>query len=385
MGTNTNQIATEGNTESSYGTYINSTTPAKCITVKRLLNGLIETNNTPSYVASDLNSGFTNKYHIKSWGYSPETVVEISDATNFINSTTSQIIETDARNYGVYPFSTGTAFLAIQGNPTITGKIVFTYGQRQVSANALSIDDVSPASMDFDNPEEDTESTASTEYPTILSNPGSNTRDSCFNKSLCALQTGDCPGDMCSVQLPEACSPTVDCYGVCPPNEVCAIQGCSTYCLGHCQGDCPTDCLTYCKKYEEITPLPFAFKSIYLYLQIYTGVDSVGNDIYTSILDIPGVSGFSATLEVNNSTTQTFSINIPTGTVFPISRTPNGVFKFRLYGNFGNNFTSSPGDDLFASAQITVNMPKINFVVYNPGPKCIKYNDLTTVYSLYGK
>lgn len=384
MGTNTNQIATEYNTESSYGAYINSTTPTKCITVNRLLNGLLETNNNPSYLASDLNSGFTNKYHIKSWGSSPETVVNIRDGTIFGNSTiTSQIIETNANNYGIYPFSTGTAFLAIQGNPPITGEVVFTYGKRQVNANALSTDDVSLASMDFDNPEEDTESTASTEYPTILSNPGSNTRGVCYDKSFCALQNDDCQTDQCYSDF-ETCSPTVDCEGVCP-KKACALQGCSSYCPSNCPDDyCLTDCPSY--KYEEITHPPFGFKSIYLYLQIYDGVDSLGNDSYRSILNISTVSGFTATVELNNSTTQTFSINIPTGTGFPISRSPNGVFKFRIYGNFSDNFNPDNfTDGLYASAEITVNMPKINFVVYNPGPKCIKYNDLSTVYSLYGK
>lgn len=368
MGTNTNQIATEYNTESSYGTYINSTTPTKCITVNRLLNGLLETNNNPSYLASDLNSGFTNKYHIKSWGSSPETVVNISDGNIFGNSTiTSQIIETTATNYGIYPFSTGTAFLAIQGNPTITGEVVFTYGKRQVNANALSTDDVSLASMDFDNPEEDTELNNDGQEPTVAGNMSRvTTTPGCTQAKPCSGLDGSCVAN----ELPGVCPPVLPC-----PNQTCWDD----QCLSEVK---PWPC----QKDEEITHPPFGFKSIYLYLQIYDGVDSLGNDSYRSILNISTVSGFTATVELNNSTTQTFSINIPTGTGFPISRSPNGVFKFRIYGNFSDNFNPDNfTDGLYASAEITVNMPKINFVVYNPGPKCIKYNDLSTVYSLYGK
>ena len=378
MGTNTNQIATEGNTESNYSAYGDcSASSKKCITVKRLLSGLIGTSNTPSYVASDFSTGFTNKYHIKSWGSSAETVVNISEGSNFYNSNTSEIIETNASNYGNYPFSTGTAFLSILGNKTITGTVVFTYGQRQVSVNALSTDDVSPTSLDFDNPEEDTELTASTEYPTTLSNPGSNTRAVCPKNSGCALQV-NCPGDMCSVQTPVTCDP-INCIGVCQL-QVCANQVCSQY----CPSDCPLD--VTCPTHEEITHPLFSFKNIYLYLQIYDGVDSSGNDSYRSILDISGGSGFSATVELNNSSTETFSIKIPTGTIFPISGSPNGAFKFRIYGNFSNDFDPDNfTDGIYTGVQITVNMSTINFVVYNPGPKCIKYSDLVDVYKLYGK
>lgn len=354
MGTNTNQIATEANTESSYGTYISSTTTnKKCITVKRLLKGLLETSNTPSYVASDFSSGYTNKYDIKTCGYSTTTVVNIGDGSNFFNSNTSQIIETNAHNYGAYPFSTGTAFLSILGNKTVTGEVVFTYGKRQFSVNALSTDDVSPASMDFDNPEEDTELNNDGQEPTVAGNMSrAVTTSGCTQENPCSDLDDSCVAN----ELPGGCFQAIK-----PPCS-CQIEE------------------------EEITHPPFSFKSIYLYLQIYDGVDSLGNDSYRSILDISGGSGFSATLELNNSTTQTFSINIPTGTVFPISGSPTGAFKFRIYGNFGNdydpdNFT----DGLYASAEITVNMPKINFVVYNPGPKCIKYSDLPTVYKLYGK
>lgn len=367
MGTRVNQIATEANTESSYGTYISSTTTnKKCITVKRLLRGLIETGNTPSYVASDFSSGYTNKYDIKTWGYSTATVVNIGDGSNVYNSNTSQIIETTAHNYGAYPFSTGTAFLSILGNKTVTGEVVFTYGKRQVSVNALSTDDVSPASMDFDNPEEDTELNNDGQEPTVAGNMSrATTIPGCTQASTCTGLDSSCVAN----ETPGGCSIEFQC-----PSQNCWTDRCSTEIKPPCQTE------------EEIPHPPFSFKPIYLYLQIYDGVDSQGNDTYRSILNISGVSGFSATLELNNSTTQTFSINIPTGTVFPISGSPTGAFKFRIYGNFGNDF--DPGkftDGLYISAQITVNMPKINFVVYNPGPKCIKYSDLPTVYKLYGK
>lgn len=368
MGTNTNQIATEANTESSYGTYISSTTTnKKCITVKRLLEGLLETSNTPSYVASDFSSGYTNKYNIKTWGSSPATVVNISDGSNFYNSNTSQIIETTANNYGAYPFSTGTAFLSILGNKTVTGEVVFTYGKRQVSVNALSTDGVSPASMDFDNPEEDTELNNDGQEPTVAGNMSrATTIPGCTQANPCVGLDGSCVAN----ETP----------GGCPLH--CPSQNCWTdQCLTENKPPCS------CQTEEEITHPPFSFKPIYLYLQIYNGVDSQGNDTYRSILDISRGSGFSCSIgKINHSTTQTFSINIPTGTVFPISGSPTGAFKFRIYGNFGNDFDPAKfTDGLYVSAQITVNMPKINFVVYNPGPKCIKYSDLPTVYKLYGK
>ena len=187
-------------------------------------------------------------------------------------------------------------------------------------------------------------------------------------------QASSCPGldgSYVANEIPGGCTREFQC-----PDQNCWTDRCSTETKPPCS----------CQTEEEITHPPFSFKPIYLYLQIYDGVDSQGNDSYRSILDISGRSGFSATLELNNSTTQTFSINIPTGTVFPISGSPTGAFKFRIYGNFGNDFDPDKfTDGLYVSAQITVNMPQINFVVYNPGPKCIKYSDLPTVYPLYGK
>ena len=370
MGTNTNQIATEGNVENTAydGNIFSSKTNTKCITVNRLLRGLIETGNTPSYVASDFSSSYTNKYDIKTWGYSTATVVNIGDGSNFYNSNTSQIIETTANDYGAYPFSTGTAFLSILGNKTVTGEVVFTYGKRQVSVNALSTDDVSPASMDFDNPEEDTELNNDGQEPTVAGNMSrATTIPGCTQTNPCSGLDGSCMAN----ETPGGCPIVFQ-----RPSENCWTDRCLT------ENTPPGPCRTE----EEITHPPFSFKSIYLYLQIYDGVDSQGNDTYRSILNISGVSGFSAALELNNSTTQTFSINIPTGTVFPISGSPTGAFKFRIYGNFSNDFDPDKfTDGLYVSAQITVNMPQINFVVYNPGPKCIKYSDLPTVYKLYGK
>lgn len=364
MGTNTNQIATEYNTESSYGTYINSTTPTKCITVNRLLNGLLETNNNPSYLASDLNSGFTNKYHIKSWGSSPVTGIKISKSSSFANTLDddyAEIINTGANNYGVYPFSTGTAFLALNSSKTITATITIDYRQRSVTI--LSTDDVSPTSMDFDNPADDTEPNTYGQEPTLTGNTRG-TIDKCENQGS-PVVTCECIAGGFEVYSP----PTPDC-------PCMSGYGCSDYCTGD---------TVPCNPLEIVPTQPDTYGStIFLSLQLYNGVNSFGYDNYINISEIE----FSSTVTLNTGISKTFTLSIPTYTTFPIVGTPSGPFRFRLKANFDNFFESSNSLTLknkYTSASITATMPQINAVVYNPGPKCIKYNDLSTVYSLYGK
>jgi hypothetical protein len=355
MGTNTNQIATEANTESSYGTYISSTTTnKKCITVKRLLKGLLETSNTPSYVASDFSSGFTNKYDIKTWGYCSATSVSLSKYTGVsaFGNKTSQIIETTANNYGAYPFSTGTAFLAISSVRTITATITVTYAEKVIYNPASDDGGVSTASMDFDNPEEDTESNTSGQEPNVAGNARL-TVNGCTNQGN-GIVNNDCTcfGNNLAVDGTPGGGSTCLRLNICDPI-----------------GTTPTE------------PITRTF-SLNISLQIYNGVDSAGNDNYIDILTSNPIS-YTVTLNTGISTIITLSI--PTRTVFAIDGTPTGAFKFKLNGTFGVGFDNTTDYSGDLSATITATMPQVNFVVYNPGPKCIKYSDLPTVYKLYGK
>jgi hypothetical protein len=151
---------------------------------------------------------------------------------------------------------------------------------------------------------------------------------------------------------------------------------------------CSDDCTGFtapCNPLEIVPAQPDTYGStIFLSLQLYNGVNSSGYDNYINISEIE----FSSTVTLNTGISKTFTLSIPTYTTFPIVGTPSGPFRFRLKANFGNFFESSAAHTLknkYTSASITATMPQINAVVYNPGPKCIKYKDLATVYSLYGK
>lgn len=341
MGTNTYQIATEGNTESTYGTYIDSTTGnTKCITPKRLLKGLLSTANKPIYNTSA--DTYNNKYYIKSWGYSTATTVKLTKLTyaNAYGSKTSETIITSAGNYGGYPFSTGTAFLAINSIKTITATITVTYVK---NATTLSDDGVSTASLDFDNPADDTESNTNGQEPTLAGNMG---RAFCNNPG--AGDSGcTCDGLTANASTPITCPPVVD---LCSP--------------------------------VETTPVDVIDRSYVLDIsvQLYNGVDSDGNDNYINI----DTASLSCTVTLNTGRSDKVTLSIPTGIPFAISGTPTGAFRFKLKGNFiGFDNTSDQNGYLWAT--ITATMPQINVVLYNPGPKCISYQDLQYVYPLYGK
>lgn len=362
MGTATYQIATEGNTKYSYATYIDSATSNKhCITVKRLLKGLISTNK-PTY--NTTGGTYNNKYYIKSWGYSTATGIKISKSSSFANTLDddyAKIINTGAGNYGAYPFSTGTAFLALNSSKTITATITITYGQR--SFTILSTDDVSSTSMDFDNPVDDTESNTYGQEPSVA---GNMTRsDKCNN-------AGSGADVECNCNQPYTA-------------KECNLQGgacadCPSNCSGVCSNDCPDDC--------NMVAVPVGSNTygstIFLSLQLYNGVNSSGYDNYINISEIE----FSSTVTLNTGISKTFTLSIPTYTTFPIVGTPSGPFRFRLKANFGNFFESSSSLTLtnrYTSASITATAPQINVVVYNPNPKCIQYKELPDVYKLYGK
>ena len=342
MGTNTNQIATEANTESSYGTYISSTTTnKKCITVKRLLKGLLETGNTPTY--NTTNNTYNTTYQIKTFAASMTSSVNLRAGYATPINSDSQIINGNATNYGSYPFSTGTGFLAISTDytRTINATLTVTCVRTIITTGD---DDVSPASLDFDNPEEDTESNTSGQEPTVAGNM-SRAINMCNNTGQgntgCTCNTPitantSCPGDGASC--------LVD-----------GVSGCSP---------------------DNVTTKPYAV-SITLRLQIYTGTVD-GEDRYETLCSAEK----SVELSINSNTSTSITLTIPTSKVFTIAGPPTGAFKFRLImTNIGLGTYGSVG----TSAKITATVPYIAFTVYNPGPKCIKYSDLPTVYKLYGK
>lgn len=352
MGSQTNQIATETNVEVGFPSYIDITTLSnKCITVKRLLKGLISTNNKPTYNTSA--GTYNTAYKIKTYGSSTATGVTLnksSAAANVILGNTSQIIETTAGNYGGYPFGTGTSFLAINGVKTITATITVTYVKKTIYTPIVptSDDGVSTASMDFDNPVEDTESNTSGQEPTIAGNMSRSTRASCNNQGMgvtgCTCFTGitantSCPfdGQACLLGDGSTCSPDT-------PTETVRTKACT----------------------------------IGLRFQIYTGGDASSDDSYMTIAD----KSLSRTVTVNTGISTKISFSIPTGTVFPIYGTPTGAFKFKLTGDFVGFDVEDYGT---LSTIITATVPSISLVAYNPGPKCIKHDDLRSVYPLYGK
>ena len=341
MGTNTNQIATEANTESSYGTYISSTkTNKKCITVKRLLKGLLETSNTPTY--NTTNNTYNTTYQIKTFAASMTSSVTLhAGYATPLNSSDSQIINGNATNYGSYPFSTGTGFLAIRTDYTINATLTVTCVQTVITTGD---DGVSPASLDFDNPEEDTESNTSGQEPTVAGNMG-RAVNMCNNTGQ--ADTG------CTCNTPITA------------NTSCPRDGAS--CLADGVSGCSTD---------NVTNKPSAV-SVALSLQIYTGTVD-GGDRYETLCS----AQTSMELQINSNKSTSITLNIPTNKAFNISGPPTGAFKFRLImTGVGLGTQGRVG----VSAKITATVPSIAFNVYNPGPKCIKYSDLQYVYPLYGK
>ena len=340
MGTLVNQIATEANTERSYGTYISSTTTnKKCITVKRLLKGLLETGNTPTY--NTTNNTYNTTYQIKTWAASMTSSVNLRAGYATPINGDSQIINGNATNYGSYPFSTGTGFLAIKTDYTINATLTVTCVQL---VNPTGDDGVSPASMDFDNPEEDTESNTSGQEPNVTGNARL-TIDGCNNQGTGV--TG------CTCNTPITANTSCPRYGASCLRD--GVSGCSP---------------------DNITTKPNAV-SITLSLQIYTGtVDD--EDKYATLCSAEKL----VELSINSNTSTSITLNIPTSKVFTIAGPPTGMFKFRLImAGVGLGTQGSVG----VSAKITATVPYIAFTVYNPGPKCIKYSDLQYVYPLYGK
>lgn len=340
MGTRANQIATEANTESSYGTYISSTkTNKKCITVKRLLKGLIETGNTPTY--NTTNNTYNTTYQIKTFAASMTSSVNLRAGYATPINSHLQIINGNATNYGSYPFSTGTGFLAIKTDYAINATLTVTCVQTVITTGD---DGVSPASLDFDNPEEDTESNTSGQEPTVAGNMG---------RAINMCNNGGQSDTGCTCNTPITANTS------CPRDEAL----------------CLTDGVSGCSS-DNVTTKPYAV-SIMLSLQIYTGtVDD--EDRYATLCSAEK----SVELSINSNTSASITLNIPTSKVFTIDGPPTGMFKFRLImTGVGLGTQGRVG----VSAKITATVPSIAFTVYNPGPKCIKYSDLPTVYKLYGK
>jgi hypothetical protein len=245
----------------------------------------------------------------------------------------SQIITTtNTTNYGAYPFSTGTGFLAISANYSTTINATITVTCVQL-VNPTGDDGVSPASMDFDNPEDDNESNAPDEYPTV-SNTGA--------RAAGCLQAGGGLNDGCQ-----------------GGNETEFCTGKITICTGN---ETPENGKTYAV-------------TLMLMFQIYAGkVD--GEDTYTTIChEMPSIE-----LALNSNKTVTISLNIPTRKGFAIDEPPTRELKFRLKMN---NAGLGTYGDVGVSAKISATVPRFQFVAYNPGSKCIKYTDLSTVYTLY--
>lgn len=342
MGTRANQIATEGNTESSYGTYINSTTSNnKCITVNRLLQGLIATGNTPTY--NTTNNTYNTTYQIKTFAASMTSSVNLRAGYATVINSDSQIINGNATNYGSYPFSTGTGFLAISTDytRTINATLTVTCVRTVITTGD---DDVSPASLDFDNPEEDTESNTSGQEPTVAGN---------MSRAINMCNNGGQSDTGCNCNTPITA------------NTSCPRDGasCLTYGVSGCSPD-------------NVTTKPYAV-SITLRLQIYTGTVD-GEDRYETLCSAEK----SVELSINSNTSTSITLTIPTSKVFTIAGPPTGAFKFRL---IMTNIGLGTYDSVGTSAKITATVPYIAFTVYNPGPKCIKYSDLQYVYPLYGK
>lgn len=336
MGINTYQIATEGNIESNsnYKGYLDSTTGnTKCITANRLLKGLLSTSNTPTYNTSNTN-GFATTYQLKHYGYSATTTVNLQKGST-VGSLTSTLISTNATYYSGYPFSTGTGVLAINSNYTTTINATITVTCVS-STLATSDDGVSTASLDFDNPTDDTESNTNGQEPTLA---GNMSRDGiCSNP---AMGVTGCP-----------CNLTISNSSTCPTD--------GTICLT--DGVCSSVDIMYST-------------SVGLALQIYTGTVD-GEEKYTTL--VSNSSSFSLTLGSNKSASIT--LTIPTHKGFNISGTPTSAFKFRVQGTFTGVGTVGSA---YITAKITAIIPQIYFTVYNPGPRCIPYNYLSTVYSLY--
>lgn len=343
MGTNTNQIATEGNVENNTtyaGNISSSKTNTKCITVNRLLQGLIETSNTPTYNILS-GSGYSSSYQLKVYGNCPTTSVTIGAGYLMTTLNDSQIITTtNTTNYGAYPFSTGTGFLAISANYSTTINATITVTCVQL-VNPTGDDGVSPASMDFDNPEDDNESNMSDEYPTVSNTTGNNSR------ALCATEL----------------------------NDWCQSGNQLEICTNKITIGCTEDCPTYTPCTQDFQPGKTYAVTLTLMFQIYAGkVD--GEDTYTTICyEMPSIE-----LTLNSNKTKTISLNIPTRKGFAIDEPPTGELKFRLKMNHMGLGTHG---DAGVSAKISATVPRFQFVAYNPGPKCIKYTDLSTVYTLY--
>lgn len=353
MGTNTNQIATEGNVENNTtyaGNIISSKTNTKCITVKRLLQGLIETSKTPTYnTSTDANRCYST-YQVKTYSTTATTAVSLSAGYMSIANNTSKIIASSSGNYGSYPFGTGTAFLALNTNnhsTTIQANITVTCVQL---VNPTGDDGVSPASLDFDNPEYDNESNAPDEYPTTVNTQGSNTR--CIQAGGGGLD-GSCFAN--EVELP--------CYN---KATACSPYTCSQETTCPFEAACLSENLENGNIYDVTTTVRF---------QIYAGTVD-GEEKYVTLCS----EIVSLDLTVNSNKYTSITLNIPTRQGFNISGTPSGVAKFRLeieYTVVGLDY------DVGIRVGMTATVPKIAFVIYNPGPKCIKYTDLSTVYTLY--
>lgn len=351
MGSQTNQIATETNVEVGYPSYMDITSVSnKCITVKRLLKGLLATGNKPIYNATTGN-GYSSSYQIKSYGSSSPTSVILTKRTvdTLFVDNTSKVIVTNANNYGGYPFSTGTAFLAINSIKTITGTVTVTYVKNLSTA---SDDGVSTASLDFDNPEEDTESNTNGQEPTVAGNMSRVTIPGCTQAPPCTGLDDSCVGN----DKPQPCT-----------SQTCA------------QATCPGK--TICSPDSIISDVVDRSYALDISVQLYNGVDSSGNDTYINIDTVT----FSRTVTLGTGISDKFTLSIPTGIPFVINGTPTGAFRFKLKGNFAVGFDNTFDKNGYLSATITATMPRIYVAVYNPGPKCIKYDDLSTVYSVYGK
>lgn len=340
MGTLTNQIATEDNVKSEYTDYIDTITSGKCATVKRLLHGLC-LSATPPVSSGVYPNGINDKYNMKSRGYfSAKTVTGYLN----INKTTTSfmlaafdipnaIIYSTATGYKTFDNDIGVCCFNNYYTVTISAKFTVTSGYRSFTASTVS-DDVSPASLDIDNPEEDTETNTDGQEPTIQP------------FSVDPIQP--CQIDFC-----------VKDYNVCSPvNIICSSdEGASII---------PCSCVSSYNSTSS-SSLQIIKHTDRLDYSVYVG----DSNNWTYVL-----TGYHEQEQILNTLTSHFTVTIPIIQTVGISQTPTAAF--------GIKFVFSHYSATLA-VDYTVKTPAMYVTVYNPSHKCVKYSDLPDLYTAYGK
>lgn len=340
MGKGANQIATEDNVKEVFDDYIDTITSNKCVTVKRLLDGLCLSATPPVYNTSNPNS-INSVYNLKSSGiFSAKTVTGYLN----INITTTSfmlpsfdipdaIIYSTATGYKTFDNDIGVCCFNNYYTVTISAKFTVTSGYRSFTASTAS-DDVSPASLDIDNPEEDTETNTDGQEPTIQ-----------------PFSVG--PIQPCQINL---CARD---YDVCSPVNIT------------CQWD------------EGVSIIPCSCVSGYnststASLQITRHTDRLDYSVYVGDSNnwTYVLTGYHEQEQTLNNSTSHFTVDIPIVNTFGISQTPTAAFgiKFEF-----SHYSATLAVDY------TVKTPAMYVTVYNPSHKCVKYTDLPNVYKAYGK